>query len=113
MTRRLLTCGNEIQPSLLDLAYCVFDEPGFRRIALIVRGVDRKQRRLDLAEAGRGVIVRRRLPLPQEIIGIDTRGSRQSGFDELIGLYARRCLTLVIQCTAGRRDAEKDTDVFH
>jgi hypothetical protein len=51
----------------LDLAV---EHAELRRIALVVGGVDREQRRLDLLEAGRRVVVARRIPLVQRVVGV-------------------------------------------
>jgi len=44
---------NKIELAVLHLLECARSDAGFRRIALVVGGIDRQQRRFDLAEAGR------------------------------------------------------------
>src|ERR1700682_2103727 len=63
MPARLGAGGDQIEPAVLDAFQRGVGDTGFRRIALVVGGIDRQQRRLDpLQRYGRIVIVGR-LPL--------------------------------------------------
>src|SRR5262245_29654541 len=48
---------NEVEAAVLHARERLLGDPGFRRIALVVRRVDRQQRRRDALEARGGVIV--------------------------------------------------------
>ena len=68
----------QVKPTVLHAFECAFGDCGFRRVAFIVGRIDRQERGLDAFQAARGVIVARRLPLVEKVIGIAGGRRRQA-----------------------------------
>src|SRR5207244_7777125 len=62
--------GNQEEAPVLHAPDLALEHAELWRIALIVGGVDREQHRLDALEPGGGVVVARRVPLIEDIVGI-------------------------------------------
>src|SRR5262245_36627393 len=57
----------QVKPAVLHALEFAFRDSGFRRIAFIVSRIDRQERGLNPFEAGRWVVVARRLPLVKKV----------------------------------------------
>jgi len=53
----------EVKPTVLHAFEFALRDAGFRRVTLVVSGIDRQERGLNPFEAGRWIVVARRLPL--------------------------------------------------
>ena len=85
MAARLVGGQDQKEPAIPDLLHDAGHDT--RRIAFIVRGIDRKHRRLDLVQARRRVIVGTGRPLPQQIIRVRRNWRGQLRINELVGLF--------------------------
>src|SRR5262245_42737029 len=97
----------QVKPAVLHALEFAFRDSGFRRIAFIVSRIDRQERGLNPFEAGRWVVVARRLPLVKKVIGVGGERRRQALVEELVGLLARGGQVLVRERSSAGRDAEE------
>src|SRR5262245_60893201 len=107
MAARVFAGRYQVKPTVLHAFECAFRYSGFRRIAFIVGRIDRQERGLNPFEAGRGVVVARRLPLVKKVIGIAGERGRQALVEELVGLLARGGQLLVRERASAGSDAEE------
>src|SRR5262245_46905798 len=89
MAARVVAGRYQVKPTVLHAFECAFRYSGFRRIAFIVGRIDRQERGLNAFKAGRGVVVARRLPLVEKVVGVGGERRRQALVEELVGLLAR------------------------
>src|SRR5262245_29250869 len=67
----------------------VLHDSGCHRVALVVRGIDGQDRRLYALQVGRGIIISRRIPLIQKIVGISGERSREPLIKQCVSQFAR------------------------
>src|SRR5258705_11964155 len=67
---RVLTRRDQEEATVLHVLELAIHDPGLWRITLIICGIDSQEGHLNPIQAGRWVIVARRIPLIQEVIGI-------------------------------------------
>src|SRR5215218_5560515 len=79
---RLLACRDEEQAAVLDALHRRLGDAGCRRVALVVGGVDGKERRRDLVEARRRVVGGRRFPGIDVVVGVGGERRREAPADD-------------------------------
>ena len=94
----------------LDLA---LEDSELRRVALVVGGVDRDERRADAFQKRRRVVVVRGFPLIQDVVGVAAEGLREALRDDRVGLLARGRLLVVRLRSARGGDSELNQDPLH
>jgi hypothetical protein len=67
---RVFARRDQEQPSVLYAHKFAIHDPGFWRIAFVIRRIDRQNRCLDSLQARRGIVVTRRGPLKESVVGI-------------------------------------------
>src|SRR5215831_20492936 len=97
----------EVEPAVLDAFEFALGDSGFRRITLVVGRIDRQQRGVNAFKTRGGIVVARRLPLVQKVVGIAGRRGRQAPVDELVGLLPRGRRLLVCERSSAGSDAEE------
>src|SRR5688572_20861850 len=107
MTRGLVAGGYQQHlaiPHALDLTV---QHSEFRRVTLVVRRVDREQRGPNAFQPCRRVVVARRVPLIEDIVGVSAETAAETLVEELVGLLPRRCRLIERQIAAVRSNAEE------
>src|SRR5829696_9370897 len=99
---RLLAGRDEKQAAVLDALHRRLGNAGRRRVALVVGGVDGKERRRDLVEARRRVVGGRGFPGVDVVVGVGGERRREALVDELVGRGPRRRELLVGEVAAVR-----------
>src|SRR5712664_143116 len=104
---RVLTRRDQEEATVLHALELAIHDPGLWRITLIICGIDSQEGRLYPIQAGRGVIVARRIPLIQEVIGIGGERRHEALVEQLVCQLARGRQLLVCQRSAVGGDAEE------
>src|SRR5829696_7977509 len=92
--------GIQEQAAVLDALHRRLGDAGRRRVALVVGGVDGKERRRDLVEARRRVVGGRGFPGGDVVVGVGGERRREALVDELVGRRPRRRELLVGEVAA-------------
>src|SRR5260370_27125855 len=93
----LLAGGDEVKLAVLDLLHGALGEAGFRRIALVVGGIEGEQPSLDPVPPGRRVVIGGRTPRPQEVVGVGGHRRGETSIDQLVRQLACRPELLIIE----------------
>lgn len=88
MTGGMVAARNQQNTTILHSLDLAIEDTKLRRIAFVIGGVDGKQRRLYPIESWRKVVIARRIPLIEMIVGVAYKGSVQALIEQLIGLLA-------------------------
>src|SRR5882762_8593997 len=87
--------GNQHVAAVLDALDLSLEDTELGRVAFVVVGVDREERRADALQTRRRVVVVRGFPLIQDVVGVAAEGLREALSDERIRLLARGRLLVV------------------
>jgi hypothetical protein len=79
----LVVRGNQEHAAVLHPLDLPVEQPELGRVALVVRRVDRQQRRLDALQVGGGVVVAGGVPLVEVIVGVTAERRAQALVEEL------------------------------
>src|SRR4029079_17331904 len=74
----------QIHAAILDALEFALEDSKLGWIAFVVGGIDGQQRGLHALQAGRRVVVARRVPLIQEVVGIGFERRRQPLVEQLV-----------------------------
>ena len=108
MAGGLVTRGDQQHAAVFHPLDLAVEQPEFRRVALVVSRVNGQQCRLDSLQTRGGVVVARRVPLVQVVVGITAKRRAQALVEQLVGLLACRRLLVESLVPAVGGDAVED-----
>src|SRR5688572_24088311 len=106
MAARLLAGRDQVKAAVLDALELALGDARLRRIALVVGGVDQKQRRRDLVQSWGWIVGGGALPGIDEVVGVSVERRGEAVVDQLVGLFARGGELLIGQRAAARGRGE-------